>query len=384
MVARTQRIGVGLVGYGLAGEKFHAPLIEATDGMELVAVVTANAERQARARGAHPGVAVVAAADELLATGKDRGLDLVVVAAPNRAHGPVAVAALEAGYAVVVDKPLAATAAAAQPIVAAAEARGLFLSVFHNRRWDGDFLTVRRLADSGALGQVVRFESRFERWRPEVAATAWRERADPEEGGGLLLDLGTHLVDQALVLFGPPTSVYAEVNRRRPAALVDDDVFLALTHAGGETTHLWASAVVARPGPRFRVLGSRAGYVVFGMDVQEAALMAGQSPRTEGWGEAPPGRWGTVGADDDAQPVPTEAGNYLRFYQGVVASLTDGVPPPVPPADAMVGLEVLDAARNSAAQGQVVPFPPRQCAPGGKVAGRGPGQEGGGGHPGRG
>ena len=159
---------------------------------------------------------------------------------------------------------------------------------------------------------------------PGPPADAWRERADPSEGGGILLDLGSHLVDQALVLLGPARSVYAEVARRRPGAQVDDDVFVALEHTSGAWSHLWASSVAARPGPRFRVLGSKAGYEVWGMDPQEEALKRGERPGGAEWGVAPPSRWGTVGAGDQVEPVPTEPGDYRRFYEGVVASLRDG------------------------------------------------------------
>jgi predicted dehydrogenase len=269
---------------------------------------------------------------------------------------PVALAALGSGFAVVVDKPLATTAAAGRSLVEAAEARGLLLTVFQNRRWDGDFLTVRRLIDEGVLGRVLRLESRYERWRPDVVAGRWRERADPDEGGGLLLDLGSHLVDQAITLFGPPRSVFAEVGRRRAGAAVDDDAFLALEHPGGVISHLWACAVVARPGPRFRVLGDRAGYEVYGMDVQEAALAAGDrpGPGSPSWGQAPPERWGTVGVGDDIRPAPTEPGDYGAFYRALVPALTEGAPPPVLPSEAVLALEVLDAARQSATTGQVV------------------------------
>ncbi len=352
-------IGVGLVGFGGAGEGLHAPLIEATEGMELAAVVTSDPQRRRRAVAAYPAVALFDDVAGLLAAGHDLGLEMIVVAAPNRAHEPVALAAVEAGYAVVVDKPLATTAAAGRRVVAAAEARGVVLSVFQNRRWDGDFLTVCRLRDAGVFGQVLRFESRFERWRPQVSADRWRERADPEEGGGLLLDLGSHLVDQALFLFGTPTSVYAELKARRPGAAVDDDVFISLTHPGGVISHLWASAVAARPGPRFRVQGDRAGYVAYGMDVQEMALAAGERPGGEDWGRVPEARWGTLGAGDEVHPVPSEKGDYCRFYQGMVAALTEGGPPPVPPSEALGCLEILDAARLAAATGQIAHLQPR-------------------------
>ncbi len=288
----------------------------------------------------------------------DLGIELAVVAAPNRAHVSVSLAALEAGLAVVVDKPLAPTAAEGRRLVTEAASRDRLLTVFHNRRWDGDFLTVRRLTDERALGDVWRFESRFERWRPERAIDAWRERADPAEGGGILLDLGSHLVDQALMLLGRPRSVYAEVARRRPGAEVDDDVFLAVEHDGGAWSHLWASSVMTRPGPRFRVLGSKAGYEVWGMDVQEDALKGGERPGGPDWGVAPPDRWGTLGTEDRLTQVPTEPGDYGRFYEGVAAALRLGAPPPVDPLDAVLTLEVLDAARLSAQSGQTVVLPP--------------------------
>src|SRR4051794_29207183 len=324
-------IRVGLVGYGLAGESFHAPLIEATEGLDLVRVVTANAERAVRAR--ERGLEVVPDVEELW------DLDLVVVASPNRSHAPVAMAALEAGLPVVVDKPLAATAADARRLEEAAEERSLMLAVFHNRRWDGDLLTLKRLLDEGALGDVHRFESRFERWRPEVRAGTWRERDAPEEAGGVLFDLGSHLIDQALYLFGQVESVYAEVDRRRPGAAVHDDVFVAMEHGSGVRSHLWASQAAAQPGPRMRVLGSKAAYVKFGLDLQEEALRAGEVP-----GPEPPELWGSLGEEGDTRPVETEEGDWPAFYRAVAASLREGSPPPVTAADGVAVLEVIEEA----------------------------------------
>lgn len=200
---------VGLIGYGLAGSVFHAPLIAATEGLALDTVVTSNPERQEQARAEFPDVRVAATPDDLLARADE--LDLVVIASPNKTHVPLATAALKAGLPVVVDKPVAGTAAEARELAALAEERGLLLSVFQNRRWDNDFLTLRKLLAEGELGDVWRFESRFERWRP-LPKGGWRESGDPAEIGGLLYDLGSHLVDQALVLFGPVVSVYAEAD----------------------------------------------------------------------------------------------------------------------------------------------------------------------------
>ena len=200
-------------------------------GLSLASVVTSNPERAEQARTAHPGVEVLPDADALFGAADSH--DLVVVAAPNREHVPLGLAAVEAGLHLVVDKPLAASVADAQRLADAAEARGVVASVFHNRRWDGDFLTLRRLISDGSLGELARLESRFERWRPEVDQDRWREGGGPEDAGGLLFDLGPHLIDQVLELLGPATSVYAELRRLRPGAEVDDDVFLALEHSSG-------------------------------------------------------------------------------------------------------------------------------------------------------
>lgn len=347
----------GLVGYGLAGAVFHAPLIAATPGLELSAVVTADARRRAQAELEHPGARVLSHADALWELAPE--LDLVVVAAPNVAHVPLALAAVEVALPVVVDKPLAPSAAAARDLIGAARDAGVMLTVFQNRRWDGDFLTVRRLLAEGALGEVVRFESRYERWRPEVRAEAWREREAPEEAGGLLFDLGSHLVDQALLLFGRPLRVYAEIGRKRQGAAVDDDVFVALDHPGGVRSHLSATMLAALPQARIRVLGSGGTYEKDGLDVQEEALRRGARPGAPDWGREPPEAWGRLATAGRTEAVETEPGAYERFYTGVVESLTTGAPPPVDPADALAGLEVLEAARESAAAATVVELGPR-------------------------
>jgi predicted dehydrogenase len=344
-------IPVALLGYGLAGAAFHAPLIAADPRLRLAAIVTRDEERRAAAAVAHPEAALLSSAEEVWERADELGL--AVVATPNRTHVPLARAALTAGLPVVVDKPLAATADEARALVAEARQAGLLLATFQNRRWDGDVLTVRRLIEAGELGQVLRFESRFERWRPEIKQ-GWRELAGAEEAGGTLYDLGPHLIDQALVLFGPVRSVYAERDVRRADAAVDDDAFVALTHASGVRSHLWMSAVAADLGPRLRVLGDRAAYVKHGLDIQEAALRAGGSPSQPGWGEEPEDRWGVVGAGEDWRPVPTEPGRYQAFYGGVAAALLDGAPSPVPGDEVVAALELLDAARRSAAEGVVV------------------------------
>jgi predicted dehydrogenase len=347
-----------LVGYGLAGSVFHAPLIAAADGLALDTVVTTNPERRRQASAEFGEALRFAAAPEELWARADE-LDLVVVASPNKTHVPIARAALEAGLPVVVDKPVAGTAAEARFLAELADARGLLLSVFQNRRWDNDFLTLQGLLAEGELGDVWRFESRFERWRPQPKG-GWRESGNPEEIGGLLYDLGSHVVDQALALFGPVTSVYAETDVRREGAETDDDTFLALTHANGVRSHLYVSATTAQLGPRFRVLGSRAGYVKYGLDPQEAALREGGRPDTgAAWGEEPESLWGRIGSGESpltggGTPVPTLPGAYPEYYAAISRALHEGTPNPVTAYEAAAALDVLEAARRSASEGVAV------------------------------
>ncbi|MDH2390502.1 Gfo/Idh/MocA family oxidoreductase [Streptomyces sp. HNM0663] len=349
---------VGLVGYGLAGSVFHAPLIAATEGLALDTIVTSSPERREQARGEFPAVRFADSPEELW----DRSgeLDLVVVASPNKTHVPLAAAALRSGLPVVVDKPVAGTAAEARELAALAEERGLLISVFQNRRWDSDFLTLRRLLANGELGEVQRFESRFERWRPQLKG-GWRESGDPQEIGGLLYDLGSHVVDQALALFGPALRVYAEADVRRPGAEADDDTFIAVTHAGGVRSHLYVSATAAQLGPRFRVLGSRAGYVKYGLDPQEAALREGRrpGPGEPAWGVEPESAWGRVGAGESpltggGRPLATVPGAYPAYYAAVERALRERTAPPVTVEEAAAALDVLEAALRSARDGVTV------------------------------
>ena len=343
---------MGLIGYGLAGATFHAPFIAATPGLRLATVVTSNAERAQAARARHPGVEIVPTTQALWERAGDH--ELVVVAAHNRAHVPLGLAAITAGLPVVIDKPVAPSVEAAERLAAAARAAGVPVVPYHNRRWDGDFLTVRRLLDAGELGAVLRYESRFERWRPTRRPGARREQPGPDEAGGVLFDLGTHLIDQALALFGPVATAYAEIETRQPHLEVDDDDFLALTHASGVRSHLWASHVAADRGPRLRVLGARAAYVKDGLDLQAAQLQAGMRPGEAGFGAEPPDAWGTVRAGEQSRPVPTEPGNYAGFYAGVAATVRDGTHPPVTLDDGIQALRVVEAAFESARAGRVV------------------------------
>jgi predicted dehydrogenase len=343
---------LGLVGYGIAGRFFHAPLIAALPGFELRSIVTANADRARQAATEHPAAAVLPDPDALWAAAGDH--DAVVIATPNRTHVELAQTALDAGLHVVVDKPLAATSDDGRRIAEAADERALVAAAFHNRRWDGDSLTVRSLLDRGAVGEPRRFESRFERWRPAIREGAWRERADPAEAGGVLFDLGSHLIDQAVWLFGPVRRVFAEVDARRPGAEVDDDSFVALAHEGGVHSHLWMSQVAALPGPRMRLLGSEAAFVKWGLDLQEDQLRAGMKPGDPGFGVEPHESWGTLGDEEDTVRVETEPGNYAAFYEGFASAIHDGEAAPVSAGEAVETLVVIEAAMESARSGAAV------------------------------
>ena len=348
----TRELRVALVGLGLGGRAFHAPLIASTPGLRLATIVTSNPERRAEAARAFPSAHIAESAEWIWANSGQH--DVVVITTPNRYHVPLARAAVVAGIPVVVDKPMAATSAEARDLVAEARRRNVPITAYHNRRWDGEMLTVQKIIASGELGTVTRFESRLDRWRPVRPATVWRESGAPEDAGGVLYDLGPHLLDQARMLFGPVTQIYAELDCRRPGALVHDDVFIALKHANGVHSHLWASSVAAQPGARMRVLGTKAAYTKHSADVQEAVLRTGGSPDSPGFGEDPEAQWGVIGAGTDVRPVRTERGNYRRFYELAVSWLRDGAPPPVNPDDAVAVLELIEAARVSAAEGRVV------------------------------
>lgn len=351
-------VRVGLIGYGLAGSVFHAPFIASSPAFKLTTIVTADPTRRTKAAQQHPNARIVESADRLWDNARD--LDLIVVATPNRTHVPLTRAALAAGLPVVVDKPFAPTAAEGRALIDEARERNLLLTVFQNRRWDSDFLTLRHLVADGQLGAVFRLYSRFDRWRP-VPKGGWRERGDQAEAGGLLYDLGSHLIDQALLLLGPVVGVYAELDCRREGMPVDDDTFVALTHSSGARSHLTMTVVAAQPGPRFHVLGSRAAYLKFGSDVQEDALKRGDKPNLPGWGEEPSERWGTLGAGDDIKAVPTRPGSYQDFYTRVAHALRTGSPPPVDAQDSVTGLEIIEAAHRSAAERRYVSLRPPEA-----------------------
>lgn len=335
----TQTLNVGLVGYGMAGKTFHAPLIEATPTLELTAVVSGDADK---VKADLPSVEVLPKAAMLFARAD---IDLVVIVTPNDTHFSLAKAALAAGKHVVVDKPVTVTLSEAKLLKSLAANAERTLSVFHNRRWDSDFLALQEVIASGELGRVVSLESRFDRFRP-VVPDRWRERHQP--GSGLWYDLGPHLLDQAVVLFGMPKAIFVELATLRDGAQVDDD-FLAILAYDRKRVMLQAGTLVAEETPRFRVNGTRGSFIKFGLDPQEGWLKEGRRP-APGWGADPwPGRL-TLEADDSGfveRQAPLPPGDYLAYYAGIASALLDGTPPPVSVDDAIDVMTLLEVGLDS-------------------------------------
>ncbi|MET0416935.1 MAG: Gfo/Idh/MocA family oxidoreductase [Actinoplanes sp.] len=337
----SDAVRFGLVGFGSGGRIFHAPLIASAANIDFVGVVTTNPERRAELAVERPGVRAYDSIADLAAA----GVEAVAISTPAATHADLALEAIGLGLAVVVDKPFTLDAESAQAVVAAARERGVLLSVYQNRRYDSDFRTARRLIDDGQLGSLRRFESRFERWEPDRKLKA--------AGGGTLLDFGSHLVDQALVLHGPAVRVYAEM---RGSGDLDDDFFVALHHVNGVESHLWGSWRQAAPGPRYRIGGTAGAYVIQGVDGQEALLKAGKSPAQLGdrWGIEPEHAWGRLHRGATSAPVISERGRWDLYYPAFAAAVRGEGAVPVDPQDAVRTMTVLDAARQSARTGEAI------------------------------
>ena len=299
-------LDVGLVGFGFAGKVFHAPVIRAVAGLRLSAIV----QRHGAPDPGYADVDFVTSVDELLT----RSVDLVVIATPNTSHHPIAKQCLLAGRHVVIDKPFAPTLAEAQDLVELAKTQRRVLSVYQNRRYVGDFVTLQRLLAEGTLGRIVVCESHFDRFRPELKPGAWRER--PEPGAGVWFDIGPHLLDQAFVLFGIPRAVAADIRIERDGARVDD-AFDVTLHYPNLRAVLRASMLAAAPGPSFAVYGTGGSFIKYGVDAQEAALKAGRTPGEPDWDADPPALYGTLTTPEGTRPVPTIPSSYARYYENV-------------------------------------------------------------------
>ncbi|MGA8042414.1 MAG: Gfo/Idh/MocA family oxidoreductase [Terracidiphilus sp.] len=322
-------IRVGLVAFGMAGRVFHAPLISSVDGLELTAVVERNSDNAA---ARYPGIRTYRTLDALL---NDAAIDLVVVATPSGSHFDVAREALQAGKHVVVDKPTAPKSSEIAALIRLAAAQKTLLIPFHNRRWDGDFLTIQKLLHEETLGRIVHVQSTFDRWNPGQTRRPWKD--DPEQGGGMLLDLGTHIADQALALFGKPQAVSGEVRREREGEGAND-AFTARLHYQGFTVELGANCLSSLQRPRFHLRGTRGNYWKHGVDPQEAALNQVTRITAADWGLEAGSAWGTLAVDGNGglvtkalKPVP---GDYRLYYAGVRDAVLGRGPAPVQPRDA--------------------------------------------------
>ncbi len=350
---QVQPVRIGLVGYGKGGRFFHAPLIAGATGCELAGVVTRSAERRAELERDYPGTPAYDDLAQLAAAGPATGaarLDAVAISTPADTHVPLSLEAISLGLAVVCDKPFALRSADARRVTEAAQQAGVPLTVYQNRRFDADLLTVQAVIESGELGRVTRFESRIEQYAPPGGI--------PSSGGGILFDLGAHAVDQALALFGPVTSVYAELD---DAGGTPGRFFVALRHAEGVVSHLVGDLLLhGEPGIRFRVFGTDGSYDVGSFDGQGDDLMAGGSPAAAGhaWGVVPPERWGRLHTGQTTRPWPSERGDWTVFYTSFARAVRGQGPLPVDPWDAVASLEVLEAAQRSAGTGQVVTLGP--------------------------
>ena len=342
-------VNVGLVGYGFAGKVFHAPLIGAVEGLRLTHVASSDAAKVLRDL---PQVQVVADAHALFATSQ---IELVVIATPNSSHFSLAQQALLAGKHVVVDKPFVVRAREGEELARLAAARGKVLSVFHNRRWDSDFLTLREILRSDLLGAVHTYEAHFDRFRPQVREERWREQDVP--GAGVLYDLGSHLIDQALCLFGRPQTVWAQTAVQRPGGQAVDCFRVVLGYRE-RTAVLRAASLVRHPGPRYQVHGTRGSFIKHGLDPQEDALRQGARPGNSGWGHEAPALFGELGFDSGALrvsgKVETLPGCYQAYYGALHASITDDKPPPVPAREAIDVIRVIETAMRSAAVGTTI------------------------------
>ena len=335
-------IDVGLVGFGFAGRTFHAPVIAAVEGLRLAAILQ---RRGSEAQQAYPEAQVVRTLDELLAIDSIR---LVVIATTNTTHFDLAGQCLLAGRDVVVDKPFTTSYAEAAELVDLATTNHRLLSVYQNRRWDGDFRTIRGLLSEGKLGRVVLFESHFDRFRPQLKDNAWRER--PEPGAGVLFDLGPHLIDQAMVLFGTPEAIGADLRIERDGASVDD-AFDVVLHYPRMRALLRAGVLVSTPTPRFAVQGTQGGYLKYHLDPQEDALKRGETPGGESWGHEAPERWGTLlsaqGESLVAETLPTLPGDYRQYYENVRDAILGKAPLDVTAEDALRVMRALELAIES-------------------------------------
>lgn len=330
-------INVALVGFGFSGSTFHAPLLSALEDYNLECVVSSNPKK---VQETLPSVRVESDLQKVL---KDPTLDLIVIATPNATHYELAKAALEAEKHVVIDKPFTLHSAQAQDLIERAKRQERILTVYHNRRWDGDFLTLKKLLAENVLGEVYLYEAHFHRYRSLPNPQRWKEAS--ALGSGILYDLGSHLIDQAICLFGLPDSVDADIFTQRPGAVADDYFHLTLKY-GAKRVILKASSLVCDPGPRYQLHGTKGSFLKEGQDPQEQDLMAGKSPLDELWGMDREENYGFLSVNESHSRIPTLRGNYGLFYKGLAEAIQENSSPPVLAEEALYVIKLIENCRG--------------------------------------
>jgi len=338
-------LNVGLVGFGFGGQVFHAPIIRAVAGLHLTTIVRRNGASDPR----YPDVTFVRSVDELLA----RPIDLVVVATSNTSHHPIARQCLLAGRHVVVDKPFTTTVAEAEDLVQVAKQKGRVVSVYQERRYTGDFVTVQRVVADGVLGRIVSYEAHFDRFRLELRPGAWREQ--PLPGSGVWFDLGPHLLDQALLLFGIPEAISADIRIERDGAAVDDAFDVTLRYPRMRAT--LRGSMLAQPlAPSFALHGAKGSFVKYGLDPQEAALKAGRTPDEPDWDVEPAELYGQLTSPEGTRTIPTVPSSFVRYYENIRDAILGKAPPAVTPESALQVMQGLELAVTSSRERRVVPW----------------------------
>ena len=349
----SKTLQVGLIGYGMAGQVFHAPIINSINSLSIASIRETKAPNITLAQQRYPNAKIVSSTDEIL---DDPNIDLVVIATPNQAHFPIAKQALMSGKNVVVDKPFTITSKEAKELEVLSKQQNKLLSVFHNRRYDSVFRTVKKLISEGVLGELVEVEIHFDRFRPEPKQNAWREEKIP--GSGVLYDLGSHLIDQSLVLFGDPKALTADVRVQRKTAIVDD-YFQVELHYERLKVILKAGVLVKELGPSCILHGDKGSFIKYGLDVQEDALKRGLIPNeTPDWGVEPENLWGKLNIDENGESrvtrVKSEIGDYRGYYQNIADSIINNTKPDVTADQATKVIYLIEMALKSASERRTV------------------------------
>ncbi len=351
----SNKLNVGLIGFGMSGSVFHAPFITNVPGLHLAKIRETRPENIAVANGRYPDAEIV---QEAKAVFEDPAIDLVVLATPNASHLPLAKEALQAGKHVVVEKPFTVTSAEADELIALAKSKGKLLTVYQNRRWDSDFKTIQKLVADNFLGNIVEYEAHFDRYRDFLKPNTWKEESAP--GSGILYDLGSHLIDQALCLFGLPDEVSADLRIQRQQSQIIDNFQLVLYYPTLRVI-LKAGMLVREPGPRYQIYGNKGAFVKYGLDVQEAVLKEGQQPKGDpNWGIEPEELWGKMNTEIKGQHVigklESEPGDYTAFYQNVYSAITGTEELSVKPEQARNTIRIIELAMQSHEERRTLKF----------------------------